>query len=198
MRIALCCKDGMIGDAIGSLLSHKGGFTVVGSSPDIRSCVGVAKDGGADVIVVHDEALDRQAIDFLNGAKAYGDFHTVLIANGKSAKGLGAVGFDKRLHLSGSSDDLFTTLREYQDTSRPFRSRSVREGRRRYGTYHLTKREHDVATLVGKGMSNRTIAESSGLQEQSVKNLVSVIMRKLNCENRVQVALKLSGTKQTA
>jgi len=29
------------------------------------------------------------------------------------------------------------------------------------------------------------------LREQSVKNLVSVVMRKLDCENRVQVALKL-------
>jgi DNA-binding NarL/FixJ family response regulator len=40
-------------------------------------------------------------------------------------------------------------------------------------------------------MSNRRIAHVTGLREQSIKNLVSVVMRKLNCENRVQVALKL-------
>jgi DNA-binding NarL/FixJ family response regulator len=42
-------------------------------------------------------------------------------------------------------------------------------------------------------MSNRRIAESLGIREQSVKNLVSVLMRKLHCENRVQVALQLTG-----
>ena len=41
-------------------------------------------------------------------------------------------------------------------------------------------------------MPNRRISEVTALREQSVKNLVSVIMRKLNCENRVQVALKLT------
>jgi DNA-binding NarL/FixJ family response regulator len=41
-------------------------------------------------------------------------------------------------------------------------------------------------------MSNRKISQITGLREQSIKNLVSVIMRKLHCENRVQVALKLA------
>ena len=42
-------------------------------------------------------------------------------------------------------------------------------------------------------MALRRIGQIMGLQEQSVKNLVSVVMRKLNCENRVQVALKMVG-----
>ncbi len=56
----------------------------------------------------------------------------------------------------------------------------------------LTRREFEVAQLVSKGMSNRKISQVTGLREQSIKNLVSVIMRKLHCENRVQVALKLT------
>ena len=56
-------------------------------------------------------------------------------------------------------------------------------------TSQLTTRENEVMLLIGKGCSNRKIADILGIQEQSVKNLVSVILRKLHCENRTQVAL---------
>ena len=194
MRVAVCCKEGLLGEAIASLLSQRGGFTVVGSSPDIRSCIAMAKDGGADVIVIHADAIDRADLSFLSGARTYGDFKTVLIANDARPKALGDFEFDREFALSGDSEELFTALREYREDGR-IRGRYVREGRRRYGSFNLTKREYDVATLVARGLSNRSIAQAAGLQEQSVKNLVSVIMRKLNCENRVQVALKLTGNK---
>ena len=48
--------------------------------------------------------------------------------------------------------------------------------------------------MVAKGFTNAKIAESMALKEQSVKNLVSTVIRKLHCENRVQVALRLQRT----
>jgi len=195
MRVAVCCKEGLLCEAIASLLSQRGGFTVVGSSSDVRSCIAMAKDGGADVIVIHADAIDRSDLNFLSGARTYGDFKTVLIAGeGGRPKTLGDFEFDREFSLNGDSEELFAALREYREEGR-VRGRYVREGRRRYGSFNLTKREYDVATLVARGLSNRSIAHAAGLQEQSVKNLVSVIMRKLNCENRVQVALKLTGHK---
>ena len=194
MRVAVCCKEGLLCEAIASLLSQRGGFTVVGTSADIRSCIAMAKDGGADVIVIHADAIDRSDLNFLSGARTYGDFKTVLIANEARPKALGEFEFDREFSLNGDSEELFSALREYREEGR-IRGRYVREGRRRYGSFNLTKREYDVATLVARGLSNRSIAQAAGLQEQSVKNLVSVIMRKLNCENRVQVALKLTGVK---
>lgn len=61
------------------------------------------------------------------------------------------------------------------------------------GGVKLTRRETEVAQYVAKGLGNRRISQVLSLQEQSVKNLVSAIMRKLNCENRTTVALKLTG-----
>ena len=51
----------------------------------------------------------------------------------------------------------------------------------------LTRRERQVVELIVKGMSNGEIAAATGLRERSVKNLVSIIMRKLHCEDRVQL-----------
>lgn len=53
----------------------------------------------------------------------------------------------------------------------------------------LSRREQDITRLVSKGLTNRSIAEILGLSEQSVKNLVSRVLKKLNLENRVQIAL---------
>jgi DNA-binding NarL/FixJ family response regulator len=102
------------------------------------------------------------------------------------------VAVDRLVSRSTEASKLFESLMELGgkiQLTRPF----VREGRRAYGNGNeLTRREYEVAQLVARGMPNRRISEVTGLREQSVKNLVSVIMRKLNCENRVQVALKLT------
>lgn len=57
------------------------------------------------------------------------------------------------------------------------------------GRTRLSRREEDITRLVSKGLSNRSIAEDLGLSEQSVKNLVSRVLKKLGLENRVQLAL---------
>jgi DNA-binding NarL/FixJ family response regulator len=182
----------MLGDAIGALLSYRGDFSVVGRSSDIRSCVALAKEGGADVLVIHADIIDPSDLGFLSGAKTFGDFRTVLLHDNGRPKGLAAFDFDKEVSLAGASEHLFEAMNDLRDDVRS-RGRYVREGRRRYGGLDLTRREYDVALLVARGLSNRSIAQASGLQEQSVKNLVSTIMRKLHCENRVQVALRLTG-----
>jgi DNA-binding NarL/FixJ family response regulator len=57
----------------------------------------------------------------------------------------------------------------------------------------LTPREQDIAVGVSKGLSNREIAKTHKLAEQSVKNLVSAVMKKMKASNRVQVALLSRG-----
>ena len=93
--------------------------------------------------------------------------------------------------LTASKATLLKVVKDAVGTRRAV----VMEPRANYGS-RLTEREMDVAKLVAQGHPNRRIAELLELQEQSVKNLVSVIMRKLQCENRVQVALRLTGSRQ--
>ncbi len=56
-------------------------------------------------------------------------------------------------------------------------------------TLRLSPRERDVAALVSEGLSNREIGQELGLGEQSVKNLVSQILKKHGLRNRTQIAL---------
>ena len=56
----------------------------------------------------------------------------------------------------------------------------------------LTRREREVAQLVGAGLSNREIAERLYLSERTVDNHVHHVLGKLGFESRVQVATWLA------
>jgi DNA-binding NarL/FixJ family response regulator len=53
----------------------------------------------------------------------------------------------------------------------------------------LTNREIQVAELVAAGRKNSDIAAALNLEEQTVKNYICGIYRKLDLRNRVQLAL---------
>src|SRR6266404_3300294 len=59
----------------------------------------------------------------------------------------------------------------------------------------LTRRETHVATLLSKGLTNSDIAKKLELAEQTVKNHVHAVYRKLEARNRVQIARAIAALK---
>jgi len=53
----------------------------------------------------------------------------------------------------------------------------------------LSPREMEVLRLLTQGMSNRSIAQTLNISEQTVKNHVTAILRKLNLNDRTQAAV---------
>jgi len=193
MRVALCSKEDLFGEALASLLDHQGSFQVVATERSPRDLINAAKEYRAQVMVVDSFELDRNELQFLLGARAFGDFAIVLIVAESEREAYVETPVDRLISREAGAQDLFSALEELGGTVKLVARPYVRESRRSYGNGNdLTRREYEVAQLVAKGMSNRKIAQITGLREQSIKNLVSVIMRKLHCENRVQVALKLT------
>ncbi len=68
----------------------------------------------------------------------------------------------------------------------------------RRGAYGLTPRQLDVLGYICQGMSNQIIARALGMRETTVKAHVMQIMRRLNAENRTQVALRVAQMGFTA
>ena len=52
----------------------------------------------------------------------------------------------------------------------------------------LTRRERKVAELVGRGLTNREIAQRLVLSERTAQNHVQHILTKLGLANRTQIA----------
>lgn len=57
----------------------------------------------------------------------------------------------------------------------------------------LTEREREVLRLVGAAMSNRQVANTLDITEQTVKNHIKNIMSKLHLRSRVELALHARG-----
>ncbi len=57
--------------------------------------------------------------------------------------------------------------------------------------YHiLTRRECEVLQLLAEGKSNKKIGEALFISEKTVKNHVSNILQKMNCEDRTQAVVE--------
>lgn len=57
----------------------------------------------------------------------------------------------------------------------------------------LTVREYEVAQLVGRGLSNREIAEFLGVTERTIKSHLTIVFDKLGIRDRVKLALMVNS-----
>jgi two-component system nitrate/nitrite response regulator NarL len=73
--------------------------------------------------------------------------------------------------------------------ARPSRKRKTQK--RSTGSVGLTARHRQVATLVGRGLSNREIAKKLGLAEGTVKQHVHAIHEKLKIHSRTKLVVAL-------
>ncbi len=65
----------------------------------------------------------------------------------------------------------------------------------KFDMYKLTRREKELTTLVLKGYSNRKIAESLYISEQTVKDHLHSIFRKVEIKRRSELAARVLGLK---
>ncbi|MDR0933818.1 MAG: response regulator transcription factor [Burkholderiaceae bacterium] len=57
----------------------------------------------------------------------------------------------------------------------------------------LTKREREIARLVGSGSSNKDIAHELDISDRTVKAHLTTIFNKLQVRDRLQLAMRVSG-----
>lgn len=58
-----------------------------------------------------------------------------------------------------------------------------------YNKYDIGEREQNIIRFIADGLSNKEIAEEMFLSEGTVRNYLSVILDKLDCRDRTQLAI---------
>jgi DNA-binding NarL/FixJ family response regulator len=188
MRVAITSSEQLFVDGLVAIFAAAR-FNVVAASNDCRDCVRSVIQAEIDVLVLDVRGLSRDEQCFVLGAELYGNFRTlVMTAVGDEMP----AGFEFCVDVCGSGTDLVDKIRSLIAENGPRIPR--RQGSQRVVTngLQLSERQYELATLITKGYPNKRNAEEMALKEQSVKNLVSSVIRKLHCENRVQIALRLS------
>jgi DNA-binding NarL/FixJ family response regulator len=102
---------------------------------------------------------------------------------------------DRDSELSGrrlGADDYLTKPVDFEmlDTVIQNRLRRLSQGPRKRSDYHLTDREREVLTWVGRGKTSSEIATILGLSERTVNFHCDQAMKRLNVINRAQAVAK--------
>ena len=186
-------------------LLESGGFDVVGEASDGQTVAAMARQTGAEVILLDMEMPRQNAIGILKELSIdKTPVRTLLLATSVEreevvrALKLGACGvipqdatpqhlFDSiRCVMAGqywvgrdSVSDLVKALREDSAAGERFRPRQ----------YGLTPREMEIVALIVAGYSNPDIAQRFSISEQTVKHHISHIFDKVGVSNRLELAL---------
>jgi len=199
MVVGIICHDLLFREALESLLRSHNGVEVLPVAQDTRAAIGQFARQTPDVVVLVEEGLAEDEWVMFSALKTLTSVRALVLTRAGAPSNRSELPVDAVVRREDGAATLFQMLKDVCKRAGRAGSLLVAEAGHAYGSARptLTARETEVANLVAQGLPNRRIGVIMGLQEQSVKNLVSVVMRKLNCENRVQVALKLSGALKT-
>lgn len=110
MRIALSCKEPLWSDALVALLSANQSCEVVAVELDTRSLITAAKDQYAQALVIDSTKLDQSDLQFLLGARAFGDFEIILIIQEDEMEMYQGIPVDRIVTRAQSAKSLYDAL----------------------------------------------------------------------------------------
>lgn len=191
-----------------TLLSRAPGFTVIGEAARAEEAVEKAIVLRPNVILMDVRLPDESGIECCRTIREKLPNTRVLMLTSYDDKdaALAAViaGASGYLLKQVEPEELLKAIRHVADGHTlldPTLTRGViehlRSGSNRgpAGESELSERERSILKLVGEGLTNREIAARLYLSEKTIRNYVSLILQKLNFNNRTQAAAYVSRKK---
>jgi len=203
-KVLIFCCNRLLRESIARILRKKTDFEVAAAQPLVSTFRDEIVDSGAEVLVL-------DSLDFLIGnPKRVSEIPTrcqpfacVLISMADdSNRFLSAIRRGARGYVlqDASAADVVSAIRtvaEGQVVCPPGYTRVLFDfvaahtkefpnGRRR-AKWGLTRREQELVPLIGRGLSNKEIGNYLGVSEQTVKNHIHRILRKVGVSDRLGI-----------
>lgn len=194
IKVVLADSQALTLDGMRSLLHDAGGISVAGATSEPREVSSLVASTKPDVVLLEARMLSemgRENVAHMRAAKR--DLKIILLSEEESAARTASIAPPETkgiLLRTSDGEALVSAIRavaEGKAWEMPARTMPPETAPR---SKPLSPREQDIALLVSQGLSNRDIAQRLELSEQSVKNLVSRILKKKGFINRVQIALE--------
>lgn len=202
--VFVLCRNGLLRESLARILSKKPDMRVVGAQPTAPKSDAEIASLGIDVIVLDSlQFLLDQEISFPTRCQTACTWKCLVIAMEDDQKQFltavqyGASGYVLR---EASAIEVVTAIRgvaQGQAVCPPSMTRVLFDfvktqaprlpNARNRRQMELTNREQQLIPLIGRGLTNKEIATELQLSEQTVKNHVHRILRKVGVEDRLSV-----------
>lgn len=205
IRVVICDDQDLVRDGLQAILSTAPGIEVVGEAADGLEVLDVVKTSQPDVVLMDLKMPGMNGVQATRAIKdAHPDVKVLVLTTYEATEWVvdaiktGASGYllkdtprprlieaiegtaAGRTHIDpGVAGELFDRLSRTSRATGP--ETAIFDD--------LSERELDVLRLLGRGLSNATIAEQLYLSEGTVRNYVSSILAKLDVTDRTQAAV---------
>lgn len=201
MRVLIVDDDALIRDSLKMLLELEGDFHVLGLAGNGQEALDFCQRELPDLVLMD---IRMPVMDGVLGTKRikamYPQVLVVILTTFrdeeyiKEALKNGAAGY---ILKSQPADSIIDSLRAVakgnivleRDVATSLSSMLREEKKKCLEDWNLTERELEIMAAVGRGLSNREIAQDLFLSEGTVRNYVTALLEKLNLRDRTQLAL---------
>lgn len=201
MRVLIVDDDALIRDSLKMLLELEEDFEVLGLASNGQEALDFCRRDLPDLVLMD---IRMPVMDGVMGTKRikalYPQVQVVILTTFrddeyiKEALKNGAAGY---ILKSQPADSIIDSLRAVakgnivleRDVATSLSSMLREDKKKGREGLNLTERELEIMSAVGRGLSNREIAQDLFLSEGTVRNYVTSLLEKLNLRDRTQLAL---------
>ena len=213
VRVLIADDQALIRAGLRVILSHQPGIEVIGEAADGREAVAIARRLRPDVCLFDIRMPEMDGIEatrILAGPQAEAPLAIVMITTYDldeyvySALRAGARGFvlkdagpellAQAIHAAANGDALISPSVTARLLSTFARGPGIEKPCQ--PVRPLTEREEEVLAHVAHGLTNTEIADVLHLSLSTVKTHLASLMTKLNCRNRVELAIWAHETRR--
>ncbi|MFP4287389.1 MAG: response regulator [Candidatus Izemoplasmataceae bacterium] len=193
MKILLVDDDQMILDSLNVLLSKEKSFTIIGTATNGLNAINFLKRHQPDIILMDIRMPKMDGIEAtMHIKKNYPKVKIIMLTTFKDFKHI-----HQALHAGASgymlkSDEVSVQIKTINNVyqGQAVLSLEVLDSLTKTTTDEvLTDRENSCLELIAQGYSNKEIAQRLFISEGTVRNVISIILDKLNLRDRTQIAI---------
>ncbi|MFC4596845.1 response regulator [Cohnella hongkongensis] len=195
MKLLIVDDDPLVCQSLELLLGKEEGFEVIGSAANGREALERCRIQPPDVVLMDIQMPVMNGIESAREIKSlFPSVHIMMLTTFKDEKNIrialkaGAEGY---LLKSASIGNMADRIRALMTGTRVLDPEVLDTiiAPPREALAGLTERETDIVELVSQGLSNKEIGERLFLSDGTVRNMLSVILDKLELRDRTQLAI---------
>jgi len=196
LKVALVDDHPLVRQGLEAVLALEEGIEITGQASTAREALNMLTRYPPDVVLIDLRLPDDSGLNVIKCLKENGNDCKFIILTSSTERDdfrkAGEIGVDGYLSKEALPEEVLTAIRLVKQGRRYFDPEFVQmvmyelQGN---PIEALTPRELEVLQALGRGMSNRAIAEELVVTEYTVKKHVSQILAKLDLEDRTQAAL---------